>query len=89
MIDGTRPYRGKNFLSSTPGTLPCSNQKKNEDGPTEETLTDAMSIEKREQNMDRRAWFRSLVPAMGNGLVELLRASNNLQDELSDHTHKS
>lgn len=32
--------------------------------------------------LDRRAWFSSLVPALGDGLVKILRASNNLKDDL-------
>lgn len=37
---------------------------------------------KDETSLDRRAWFSSLVPALGDGLVKLLRASNNLRDDL-------
>lgn len=33
--------------------------------------------------LNRRAWFSSLVPAFGDGLVKLLRASNNLKDDLN------
>jgi hypothetical protein len=45
---------------------------------------DAMAhhARKGEDALDRRAWFSSLVPAMGDGLVKLLRASNNLKDDL-------
>ena len=37
---------------------------------------------------ERRAWFRSLGPMLGNGLVELLRASNNLKRDLREITEK-
>jgi hypothetical protein len=35
-------------------------------------------------NLDRRAWFRALLPAAGDGLVKLLRASNNLQRDVHE-----
>lgn len=45
---------------------------------------DAMNhcARKGETSLDRRAWFSSVVPALGDGLVKLLRASNNLKDDL-------
>jgi hypothetical protein len=36
----------------------------------------------------RREWFRSLVPSFGNGLVEILRASNNLKRDLHEASRK-
>lgn len=35
-------------------------------------------------NLGRREWFSSLVPAFGDGLVKLLRSSNNLQRDLHE-----
>lgn len=43
---------------------------------------DAAEAARREGGLDRRAWFSSLVPALGDGLVKILRASNNLKDDL-------
>lgn len=35
-------------------------------------------------NLGRRAWFGALVPALGDGLVKILRSSNNLQRDLHE-----
>jgi len=35
-------------------------------------------------NLERRAWFASLVPAFGDGLVKLLRTSNNLKRDFHE-----
>jgi hypothetical protein len=35
-------------------------------------------------NLERREWFASLVPAFGEGLVKLLRTSNNLKRDLHE-----
>ncbi len=45
--------------------------------PTSNSSPDAV-------NLDRRSWFRSLVPAFGEGLVKILRASNNLQRDFHE-----
>ena len=69
MIDGTRPYRGKNFVEPAPSAPAVAE--------TPSTTSDAAP-----RNLDRRAWFASLVPNLGNGLVEILRASNNLKRDM-------
>jgi hypothetical protein len=70
MIEGTRQFRGKK--NSPPSTT------------NEEKIPVATAaVEGDATNLDRRAWFSSLVPALGNGLVEILRASNNLKRDLS------
>ncbi len=75
MLDGTRPYRGKNFVtpvvrSAAEAPVP----------PPETPRADTENVE----NPDRRAWLSSIVPALGSGLVEILRTSNNLKRELSE-----
>jgi hypothetical protein len=76
MIEGTRPYQKKNSAQNfavppsteTEGAAPLSPGKNPADAA----------------NLDRRQWFRSLVPALGNGLVEILRTGNHLRDELRE-----
>ncbi len=35
-------------------------------------------------NLERREWFASLLPAFGDGLVKVLRESNNLKADLHE-----
>lgn len=81
MIEGTKPYRGRGGvakISETPTT--------NVETPRHEPdAPDAVNLPGNEARaVDRRTWFRSLVPALGSGLVEILRASNNLERDLAD-----
>ena len=74
MIDGTRPFRGKKNDSPASEKLPKLNA-------PETVAGDAV-------NLDRRKWLNSLVPALGAGLVEILRASNNLKSDLAELAKK-
>ena len=72
MIDGTKQY-GK-IKSPSEATIKAS-----------EEITDPISNAlNREPQLNRRAWFQSLVPALGDGLVKILRESNNLQTEIHE-----
>ena len=68
MIDGTKQFRGKNSPAS-----PTENPSENSPRPAGDAV-----------NLDRRAWFGALLPAAGDGLVKLLRVSNNLQRDLHE-----
>jgi hypothetical protein len=90
MIQGTRAYRGKNQPEEKPSTLTgnlaepteafalggAESARQTEEPVRAPTESNAMN------QLDRRAWFASLVPALGDGLVKILRASNNLRDDL-------
>jgi hypothetical protein len=85
MIEGTKQYRGR---SSTPKETPPAVALATTPS-VEAVLENAPALppatpEDVPASPARREWFRSLVPAFGNGLVELLRASNNLKRDLSD-----
>ncbi|MGE3260532.1 MAG: hypothetical protein AB7K68_02025 [Bacteriovoracia bacterium] len=73
-MEGTKPYRRKN---SPPATQEVKIPEAPKAAPVADLQPDAV-------NLERRAWFGSLVPAFGNGLVKLLRASNNLKDDLRE-----
>jgi hypothetical protein len=84
MIEGTRPFRGKFHPEKTPSEAPkeiASHVESHDAEATQPHETNAMD-NTRSGEMDRRAWFSALVPALGDGLVKILRASNHLQDEL-------
>lgn len=76
MLDGTRPYRRKNSTpppQETPAEIAA---------PVPETPRAELA------NPDRRAWMNSLLPALGAGLVEILRTSNNLKRDLHEAIKK-
>lgn len=73
-MEGTKPYRKKIPPQST---LPPPEEHAPKPAPIADLERDAA-------NLNRRAWFGSLVPALGDGLVKLLRASNNLKDDLRE-----
>ena len=77
MIEGTKPYRARS-----------SEQKKMESSTTDVVEGVPESIPPVPAFPGRREWFRSLVPAFGTGLVEILRASNNLQRDLGELSRK-
>ncbi len=92
MIDGTRPYKGKNLLQKTDASsveevahAPGAHDSAVTSGETQAPVPDAVD---QVPVMNRRAWFTSLVPALGDGLVQILRASNHLRDDL-DSIRKS
>jgi len=72
MVEGTKPFNRKS-------AAPASSTKAQENEPqsAQQAAPDAT-------NLDRRSWFSALVPAAGEGLVKILRASNNLQRELHE-----
>ena len=80
MIEGTRPFRGKNtsLQADATATENASRIELHDAQATSETTPNAMN--KSSVQMDRREWFSSLVPAFGDGLVKILRASNHLRD---------
>jgi len=72
MIDGTKTYEKKNVANGEqPSPHPSENYA-------------ATNASNREPQINRRAWFQALVPAFGDGLVKILRESNNLQSELHE-----
>lgn len=76
MIEGTKLFRKKN---SPPEEAPP--EKVSEENSVDKPASNAV-------NIDRRQWFGSLVPAFGEGLVKILRESNNLQSQLHEALHK-
>ena len=78
MIEGTKPYRRR---EQTPSVIP---EKKTQEIVTPPESKPTAQEKSNPENLDRRAWFRSLVPNMGNGLVQILRTSNNFQQDLRD-----
>jgi len=88
MIEGTKQYRARSAAPKIPET---ANPSPNTDGPEGEpapaaaiAITTDLSTVNAPPSPARREWFRSLVPSLGNGLVEILRASNNLKRDLED-----
>jgi hypothetical protein len=73
-MEGTKPYRRKN-------TPPMDSSTTNHESPKPVPSAD---LQPDATNLGRRNFFGSLVPAFGNGLVKLLRASNNLKDDLKE-----
>jgi hypothetical protein len=88
MIEGTKPYRRRGEEKNSPVTAaPEANATARNaapEAPAADAANKAPAPEGEARDLGRRAWFRSLVPALGNGLVEILRAGNNLQRDLSD-----
>lgn len=88
MIEGTRSYRGKN-AAKNPANEIASSEEEHRASLLPDTAPDAMIhenkvTEKSGAEMGRRAWFSALVPALGEGLVQILRASNNLKRDLRE-----
>jgi hypothetical protein len=79
MIEGTRQYKGGdksgNKTAAEPAAIVSSEETSKAPQASDPTSSDAV-------NLERREWFNSLLPAFGDGLVKILRASNNLQQEL-------
>lgn len=73
MIEGTKTFKGKN---SAPTDLSTTNPTPTAKIEAELSSSDAM-------NPDRRTWFTQIIPAMGSGLVQILRGSNHLKEQLS------
>lgn len=82
MIEGTKPYRSRNnALAETPkpaDPTATASVEAPRDATPPSTTGDSLA------SPSRREWFQSLVPAFGNGLVEILRASNNLKRDIQD-----
>jgi hypothetical protein len=96
MIQGTRQYRPRGQEESNPNEPKSpetvATQASSANTVNVEEIVPALSAtenslpkdESDAVNLERREWFQSIVPAFGDGLVKLLRASNNLQRDLSD-----
>lgn len=95
MIEGTKSFRSRNSSAATPAPNAAAEAKPStpEAAPEKDLgeITPAANApaDLAEQtgdavNLERRAWFASLVPTFGDGLVKLLRASNNLQRDLNE-----
>ena len=84
MIEGTRPYRGKNFVAPSQSSSPRSETENSSITAEPPEQTNATNLDPEKSQLNRREWFRSLVPAFGNSLVQILRTSNNLRDDLSE-----
>jgi hypothetical protein len=91
MIEGTRPFRGKNFVNASTTAVPDMAL------AAADTPSDAANLDIAVEGngsavatgqIDRRQWFSSLVPALGAGLVEILRSSNNLKRDLREAAGK-
>ena len=101
MIEGTKPYRGREAAEKYGAESPTTNAAGPESSSAEETARtrgtipapDATNLAEKtraastdpeaEASLGRREWFRSLVPVLGDGLVKLLRTSNNLKRDLT------
>lgn len=75
MIEGTRQFKGGDKKSNTQEVAPLSSESTKAPQTSAPASSDAV-------NLERREWFNSLLPALGDGLVKILRVSNNLQHEL-------
>jgi hypothetical protein len=78
MIDGTRPYKGKS-ISTTASSTENSPSISAVDASKSEEISSGNAT-----NLERREWFASLLPALGGGLVKILRESNNLKVDLHE-----
>ncbi len=74
MIAGTRPFKGKKNVASP--TMIAQE-------PAVVEASQPTAVNPDATNLGRRAWFRSLAPTFGAGLVEILRMSNHLKQELA------
>ncbi len=72
MDDRIRPYKGGQRESSSKNTEIAETKSAAKLPPPDAT------------NLGRRAWFASLVPAFGQGLVNILRTSNHLQADVKE-----
>ncbi|MCO5141741.1 MAG: hypothetical protein M9962_01470 [Oligoflexia bacterium] len=83
MIENTKTYKGKtesaSKQSASASEMP---QQKTTEGI--EADSNATHLPK----MSRREWFSALRPALGDGLVKLIRTSNNLQREINEELHE-
>jgi hypothetical protein len=79
MIEGTRQYKGKQ-TAAAPSTEP-------DKAPQPPAPSDP-APQPNAEKLERREWFSSLIPALGDGLVKILRASNNLQQDLQETLKK-
>lgn len=96
MIEGTRSFRSKRAQereaelakarAENPPPAPEAAPRKplEEITPADSAPESAPTAQRDDVNLERRQWFASLVPAAGEGLVKLLRASNNLQRDLHE-----
>lgn len=75
MIEGTRQFKGGDKKSDTQEAPAPSPESTKTPQTSASSSSDAV-------NLERREWFNSLLPALGDGLVKILRVSNNLQHEL-------
>jgi hypothetical protein len=75
MIEGTRQFKGGDKKSDTQEVASSSSDSTKAPQTIAPEKSDAV-------NLERREWFNSLLPALGDGLVKILRVSNNLQQEL-------
>lgn len=82
MLENTKTYKkktknaSKDSLSETKEPEACL--EKSETSPNAANLS----------TLNRREWFQALRPALGNGLVKLIRTSNNLQREIHESLHE-
>jgi hypothetical protein len=91
MIEGTKPYRTRSSTeknSEIAGTTHHVEAMRPEGAPSENSEPKQRSAPHENNAVGRREWFRSLVPAMGSGLVEILRTSNNLKRDLEEARDK-
>lgn len=75
MIEGTRQFKGGDKKSESQEEASASSETAKAPQTSAPAESDAV-------NLERREWFNSLLPALGDGLVKILRASNNLQHDL-------
>ena len=75
MIEGTRQFKGGDKKNGTQEEASSSSESTKAPQNVAPEKSDAV-------NLERREWFNSLLPALGDGLVKILRVSNNLQQEL-------
>jgi hypothetical protein len=80
MIERTKPMRRRDDAQKN-----LNSSSTNADAPAAAApLPQSFDDMRAEKSLDRRDWFRSLVPALGNGLVEILRTSNNLRRDIEE-----
>lgn len=79
MIEGTKEYKRRSSAPPAVDEKSVPTSGGGEEGTKNPVAPEAAQ---RAEGLDRRAWFSALVPAFGDGLVKILRASNNLKDDL-------
>jgi hypothetical protein len=88
MIEGTRQYKGGKKSGQNVESPQIDAEKETRpENSAQPPAADKVPQEKSSPssdavNLERREWFHSLLPAFGDGLVKLLRASNNFQHDL-------